>query len=34
MIDDDLGKSGGSADDRHGFKRLTAEVGWATPGWC
>ena len=31
MIDDDLGKSGGSADDRHGFKRLTAEVA-TTPG--
>jgi DNA invertase Pin-like site-specific DNA recombinase len=32
VIDDDLGKSGGSADDRHGFKRLTAEVGLGNAG--
>ncbi len=32
VIDDDLGKSGGSADDRHGFKRLIAEVGLGNAG--
>ena len=32
VIDDDLGKSGSSAEDRHGFQRLIAEVGLGKAG--
>jgi DNA invertase Pin-like site-specific DNA recombinase len=32
VIDDDLGKSGGSSDDRHGFQRLIAEIGLGRAG--
>ena len=32
VIDDDLGKSGGSSDERHGFQRLIAEIGLGHAG--
>ena len=32
VIDDDLGKSGTSSSDRHGFQRLIAEVGLGKAG--
>src|SRR5213594_3336476 len=32
VIDDDLGKSGASSDDRYGFQRLIAEIGLGKAG--
>jgi len=32
VIDDDLGKSGSSSSERHGFQRLIAEVGLGKAG--
>ena len=32
MIDDDLGKSGTSSVERHGFQRLIAEIGLGKAG--
>src|SRR2546428_6562986 len=32
VIDDDLGRSGGSSDERHGFQRLIAEIGLGQAG--
>ena len=33
VIDDDLGKSGTSSKDRHGFQTLIAEWAWGKPAW-
>ena len=32
VIDDDLGKSGSSSNERHGFQRLIAEIGLGEAG--